>query len=148
MQALPRSGRHDSCSAPAAGRPSPPEAIRAIGPIGGRRKGLSTREPRPAPRVQEMRKPRPRPARQRQQPRPPAQPGVKPVKAPVRTDPPVRRPAMEPSAYARIRSNPKFQQLVRQRNGLARILTVAMLVIYLSFILLVAFGRGLLGTPI
>lgn len=95
-----------------------------------------------------MRKPRPRPARQRQQPRPPAQPGVKPVKAPVRTDPPVRRPAMEPSAYARIRGNPKFQQLVRQRNGLARILTIAMLVIYLGFILLVAFGRGLLGTPV
>ena len=55
---------------------------------------------------------------------------------------------MEPSAYARIRSNPKFQQLVRQRNGLARILTVAMLVIYLGFILLVAFGRSFLGMPV
>ena len=94
-----------------------------------------------------MRKPRPRPARQRQ-PRPPAQPGVKPARVAVRPDPPVRRPAMEPSAYARIRSNPKFQQLVRQRNGLARILTVAMLVIYLGFILLVAFGRSFLGMPV
>ena len=37
---------------------------------------------------------------------------------------------MEPAAYAKIRRNPKFVELVSQRNRLARILTIAMLVIY------------------
>ena len=55
---------------------------------------------------------------------------------------------MEPAAYAKIRRNPKFVELVAQRNRLARILTIAMLVIYLGFILLVAFGRSFLGTPL
>ena len=55
---------------------------------------------------------------------------------------------MEPAAYAKIRRNPKFVELVSQRNRLARILTIAMLVIYLGFILLVAFGRSFLGTPL
>ena len=55
---------------------------------------------------------------------------------------------MEPAAYAKIRRNPKFVELVAQRNKLARILTIAMLVIYLGFILLVAFGRSFLGTPL
>src|SRR6476469_4148113 len=55
---------------------------------------------------------------------------------------------MEPAAYAKIRRNPKFVELVSQRNRLARILTIATLVIYLGFILLVAFGRSFLGTPL
>ena len=55
---------------------------------------------------------------------------------------------MEPAAYAKIRRNPKFVELVQQRNTLARILTIAMLVFYFGFILLVAFGKGFLGTPI
>jgi uncharacterized membrane protein (DUF485 family) len=55
---------------------------------------------------------------------------------------------MEPAAYAKIRRNPKFSELVRQRGTLARNLTIAMLVIYFGFILLVAFGKGFLGTPI
>ncbi|MCM3016246.1 DUF485 domain-containing protein [Bacillus subtilis] len=55
---------------------------------------------------------------------------------------------MEPAAYATIRRNPKFQELVEQRNRLARNLTLAMLVIYFGFILLVAFAKGFLGTPI
>lgn len=55
---------------------------------------------------------------------------------------------MEPAAYATIRRNPKFQQLVEQRNKLARVLTIVMLVIYFGFILLVAFGKGFLGTPL
>ena len=59
-----------------------------------------------------------------------------------------RRPAAEPSAYARIRRNPKFQELVRQRNGLARNLTIAMLVIYFGFILLIAYAPKFLGTPL
>ncbi len=55
---------------------------------------------------------------------------------------------MEPAAYAKIRRNPKFVELVRQRGALARNLTIAMLVIYFGFILLVAFAKGFLGTPI
>ena len=55
---------------------------------------------------------------------------------------------MEPASYARIRQNPKFAELVQQRNALARTLTVAMLVIYFGFILLVAFAPGFLATKI
>ena len=52
---------------------------------------------------------------------------------------------MEPAAYAKIRRNPKFVELVSQRNRLARILTIAMLVIYFGFILLVAYAPELPG---
>ena len=55
---------------------------------------------------------------------------------------------MEPASYAKIRSNPKFNELVQQRGRLARNLTIAILVIYFGFILLVAFAKGFLGTPI
>ncbi|MFL5337805.1 MAG: DUF485 domain-containing protein [Geminicoccaceae bacterium] len=55
---------------------------------------------------------------------------------------------MEPASYAKIRRDPKFVELVRQRGAYARNLTIAMLVIYFGFILLVAFDKGLLGTPI
>jgi uncharacterized membrane protein (DUF485 family) len=55
---------------------------------------------------------------------------------------------MEPASYAQIRNNPKFTELVRQRGALARNLSLAMLVIYFGFILLVAFAKGFLGTPI
>jgi uncharacterized membrane protein (DUF485 family) len=55
---------------------------------------------------------------------------------------------MEPAAYAKIRRNPKFAELVQQRNALARTLTIAMFVFYFGFILLVAFGKGFLGMPI
>ena len=47
---------------------------------------------------------------------------------------------MEPAAYAKIRRNPKFVELVHQRGAYARNLTIAMLVIYFGFILLVAFA--------
>jgi uncharacterized membrane protein (DUF485 family) len=55
---------------------------------------------------------------------------------------------MEPAAYAKIRRNPKFAELVQQRNTLARNLTIAMFVLYFGFILLVAFAPSFLGTPI
>ena len=55
---------------------------------------------------------------------------------------------MEPVSYAKIRQNPKFAELVQQRNALARTLTIAMLVIYFGFILLVAFAPGLLAIKI
>jgi uncharacterized membrane protein (DUF485 family) len=55
---------------------------------------------------------------------------------------------VEPASYARIRQNPKFAELVQQRNALARTLTIAMLVIYFGFILLVAFAPGFLAIKI
>ena len=48
----------------------------------------------------------------------------------------------------RILSNPKFQELVEKRSAFAWTLSTAMLVIYFGFILLVAIGKGVLGTPI
>jgi uncharacterized membrane protein (DUF485 family) len=55
---------------------------------------------------------------------------------------------VEPASYARIRQNPKFAELVQQRNALARTLTIAMLVIYFGFILFVAFAPGFLAIKI
>ncbi len=60
---------------------------------------------------------------------------------------------MEPATHdaamhGRIRQHPKFAELVRQRNRLATVLTIVMLLIYYGFILLVAFAPGVLGTKI
>jgi uncharacterized membrane protein (DUF485 family) len=56
--------------------------------------------------------------------------------------------SMDPGAYQRIESNPKFRELIEARGRFALILTIAMLVIYFGFILLVAFGKGFLAAPI
>ena len=48
----------------------------------------------------------------------------------------------------KIRDNPKFDELVKARSKLAAILSIAMMVIYFAFVLTVAFGKDLLGTPI
>ena len=50
--------------------------------------------------------------------------------------------------YERILRNPRFQELVRRRSGFAWTLSVVMLVIYLGFILLVAFARDLMAMRI
>ena len=50
--------------------------------------------------------------------------------------------------HDRILANPSFQALVRERTRFGTILTIIMLVIYFGFILLVAFGKGLLATKI
>jgi uncharacterized membrane protein (DUF485 family) len=55
---------------------------------------------------------------------------------------------MSSAAYERIRNNPKFKQLIEARNRLALQLSVAMLVIYYGFIVLVAFAPGFLGIPL
>ncbi|WP_111431550.1 DUF485 domain-containing protein [Rhodobacteraceae bacterium DSL-40] len=52
------------------------------------------------------------------------------------------------SAYEKISSNPKFQELIAQRAKLARILSILILGIYFGFILLVAYAPGFLGTPL
>jgi uncharacterized membrane protein (DUF485 family) len=55
---------------------------------------------------------------------------------------------MNAADYARIVSNKKFQELVRERSNFAKALSIAMLVIYFGFILLVAFAKPLLATKI
>ncbi|MGU7782089.1 DUF485 domain-containing protein [Burkholderia sp. PU8-34] len=45
-------------------------------------------------------------------------------------------------------SNPRFRDLVRRRRTLAWSLTIAMLAIYFTFILTLAFSPRLLGQPI
>ena len=47
-----------------------------------------------------------------------------------------------------IEKNPKFQELVSTRKSLGWTLSIVMLVIYFGFILLVAFDRSFLGTPL
>ena len=55
---------------------------------------------------------------------------------------------MEHQAYARIRSHPKFVELVERRSRYAWTLSIIMLAIYYGFILVVAFAPGLLGVPL
>ncbi len=50
--------------------------------------------------------------------------------------------------HQRILGNPKFQELVRTRSGFAWTLSAAMLVIYLGFILVVAFAPGLMAVKV
>ena len=50
--------------------------------------------------------------------------------------------------HDKVLRNPRFQELVRQRSSFAWSLSIAMLVIYFGFILLVAFAKGLLATKI
>lgn len=50
--------------------------------------------------------------------------------------------------HAQILRNPKFQELVRRRSSFAWTLAAAMLVIYLSFILAVAFARDLMAMKV
>ena len=55
---------------------------------------------------------------------------------------------MAASSLETIQKNPKYQQLVSERSSLARALTIAMIVIYFGFILLVAFAPGFLGASL
>jgi len=55
---------------------------------------------------------------------------------------------MAASSLEAIQKNPKYQQLVNERSSLARALTIAMIVIYFGFILLVAFAPGFLGASL
>ncbi|ACS87023.1 DUF485 domain-containing protein [Musicola paradisiaca] len=50
--------------------------------------------------------------------------------------------------YQRIESNPLFKELVHKRQRFALLLSIIMLVLYVGFILLIAFAPGWLGTPV
>lgn len=48
----------------------------------------------------------------------------------------------------RIRNNPKYQQLVKTRTAYSWMMTIIMLVVYYGYVVLVAFDKEFLGTPI
>jgi uncharacterized membrane protein (DUF485 family) len=52
------------------------------------------------------------------------------------------------AASNHIRNNPKFHELVRKRTAFAWTLSVIMLAIYFGFIVLIAYGKAFLGTPL
>jgi uncharacterized membrane protein (DUF485 family) len=51
-------------------------------------------------------------------------------------------------SWEKIERNPKFQQLVGKRKSLGWTLSALMLVVYMGFILLVAYAPKFLGTPL
>ncbi|HRY07817.1 MAG TPA: DUF485 domain-containing protein [Hyphomicrobiaceae bacterium] len=55
---------------------------------------------------------------------------------------------MSPEEMQRIRSHPAYEELVRKRTSFGIVLTIIMLVIYFGFVLLIAFDKSLLATPI
>ena len=55
---------------------------------------------------------------------------------------------MATNDYERVLRSARFQELVRQRSGFAWSLSIAILVIYFGFILLVAFAKPLLAAKI
>lgn len=55
---------------------------------------------------------------------------------------------MSQDVASRIVRNPKFQELVQKRSSFAWTLSIIMLCIYFGFILIVAFGKSFLATPL
>ncbi|MFK8257963.1 DUF485 domain-containing protein [Erwinia sp. AnSW2-5] len=50
--------------------------------------------------------------------------------------------------YLRIEKSAKFKELVRKRQSFATLLSIIMLMLYVGFILLIAFAPAWLGTPL
>jgi len=48
----------------------------------------------------------------------------------------------------KIKANPDYQELVSKRSGFAIKLSIAMLAVYFTFILTIAFNPSALGTPL
>jgi uncharacterized membrane protein (DUF485 family) len=48
----------------------------------------------------------------------------------------------------KIKANPDYQELISKRSGFAIKLSIAMLVVYFTFILTIAFNPSALGTPL
>lgn len=55
---------------------------------------------------------------------------------------------MNNNIYQQIENSAHFKELVEKRQRFAAILSLIMLVIYVGFILLIAFAPGWLGTPL
>lgn len=61
---------------------------------------------------------------------------------------PLESSVMNDQIYQRIEDSARFRELVEKRQRFATILSVIMLAVYISFILLIAFAPGWLGTPL
>ena len=55
---------------------------------------------------------------------------------------------MSDAATARIRANPKYQELKRKRSSFGWALTICMFVVYYGYIALIAFNKEFLSQPI
>lgn len=55
---------------------------------------------------------------------------------------------MSQDSYARIRANPKYQQLKNTRNAYGWVMTLLMLIVYYGYIALIAFNKEFLATPL
>jgi uncharacterized membrane protein (DUF485 family) len=55
---------------------------------------------------------------------------------------------MTKETIERIKNNPKYQKLVKERSRFAWTLSIIMLVVYYAFIMVIAFNPALLGTKI
>jgi uncharacterized membrane protein (DUF485 family) len=51
-------------------------------------------------------------------------------------------------SVSKIRSNPKYAELVRKRSGFAWLLSALVLIIYYGFIMVIAFDPKFFGTPV
>ncbi len=55
---------------------------------------------------------------------------------------------MSSAVYARIRENPKFQELVVRRSRYSWFLSILVVVIFYGFVMVVAFNPKLIGAPV
>jgi uncharacterized membrane protein (DUF485 family) len=55
---------------------------------------------------------------------------------------------MQSKLIETIKNDPAYKELIQKRSGFSIKLAIAMLVIYYAFILLIAFDKKLLGTPV
>ena len=55
---------------------------------------------------------------------------------------------MNKELVEKIKANPDYQELISKRTGFAVKLSIAMLVVYFTFILTIAFNPSALGAPI
>ena len=55
---------------------------------------------------------------------------------------------MNKELVEKIKNDPNYQELVSKRSGFSIKLTIAMLVVYFTFILTIAFNPSALGTPL
>ena len=55
---------------------------------------------------------------------------------------------MEQNIVDKVKSDPNFHKLVSERSKFAWKLTIAMLIVYFTFILTIAFNPSALGTPL
>ncbi|MEI2773065.1 MAG: DUF485 domain-containing protein [Candidatus Competibacter sp.] len=55
---------------------------------------------------------------------------------------------MQQDLVHKVKSNPKYHELVSSRSKFAWIMSVLMLVIYYAFILTIAFNKSLMATPL